>query len=921
MEQIKLYTIKIGAVKTDRERSLANLKFNKELTLKNIKRQTRRIAMSNLGVTEWSEEVSKEYEVVKKRYAEYKALIERVKDMYSRALDEEILSYQGTRQLVATTKVNKDGKEYNSIFNNYNLIATSVCDLTRILGIESGTTTKDIIILDCEGADLKYVQQVLYRGLDIVNGETGEIENYQFFTASAGQIRQQKIVMIKTAIWNEYEETLMCGLTIEKINELGGMNINKFLAYLSLNGTSSTPIKKFDINRVCVVNDFEALVQDKVDNVYREDKTIETTTTYVNKKGTEVTRKMKKEVAEWTLEREFADIMIPHMDGAGICLPKFSSKNIQFRMPWCKGLLVPIDFIKYGQEVLGLYANEDYIIKDYWGDEVNLKNIDVIMTKSQFKLADYYSNWNEYKEAFVKYNRTFNIVNTDPDTFENKELNYQFLQTLSDMSDEQIEILTQGTKDKINDIHHDRDAQLRLLGATNSNKNRNYMQEALRLYPEMLTNAYFKKQVSNMVDSIKTKAKSGHIKIKNVKRTFICPDVTCFVEWLLTGNECPKGIGLGKDEVYCNLYTDSKRLALLRNPHSSREWFIGTNKRAEGKIKWFATNGVYVSDFTLASKYLTFDVDGDEAFLIGEDNAWLLDLAEEQMKDIRPLCYPMGKAGKLEINSQNIYESLKYAWHNGNIGKISNASTNIWSKDKVTKEDIKMTNLLSVANNFCIDSAKTLEMPRIPSEVKEVMRERLFPYFFQFAKGKSPEQCRPMGGCVMDRICRSIDSIPYTEFDYSKGFGKFQYKVLLNKKLTKEYNQELIDLYLTKEEEFRAYLKVIKSRQQAEDSDNTTNYKNIASDIVAKEIKEDIAKLGIDIKDAVDQILLYTFKKDDLKMSFLWDVFGDIIIENIVKNLKGQSLDKGYIMCPECGARIKKSNKAKACSKCKANLK
>ena len=93
-------------------------------------------------------------------------------------------------------------------------------------------------------------------------------------------------------------------------------------------------------------------------------------------------------------------------------------------------------------------------------------------------------------------------------------------------------------------------------------------------------------------------------------------------------------------------------------------------------------------------------VDGDSAFLIGEDNAWLLDLAQEQMKDIRPLCYPMGKAGKLEINSQNIYESLKYAWHNGNIGKISNASTNIWSKDQVTEEDIKMTNLLSVAKLY-----------------------------------------------------------------------------------------------------------------------------------------------------------------------------------------------------------------------------
>ena len=70
-------------------------------------------------------------------------------------------------------------------------------------------------------------------------GFTCNGEKYQYFTSSAGQIRKKKAVFIKEATWNRIKKTVMCGLTVEKINARGGINVNKYLAYLALAATAT----------------------------------------------------------------------------------------------------------------------------------------------------------------------------------------------------------------------------------------------------------------------------------------------------------------------------------------------------------------------------------------------------------------------------------------------------------------------------------------------------------------------------------------------------------------------------------------------------------------------------------------------------------------------------------------------------------
>mgnify|MGYP002509053264 CR=1 FL=1 len=53
----------------------------------------------------------------------------------------------------------------------------------------------------------------------IYYGFTYKGEKYIYFTSSAGQIRTKKTVFIKESVWKQFEKTIMCGLTIDLIND------------------------------------------------------------------------------------------------------------------------------------------------------------------------------------------------------------------------------------------------------------------------------------------------------------------------------------------------------------------------------------------------------------------------------------------------------------------------------------------------------------------------------------------------------------------------------------------------------------------------------------------------------------------------------------------------------------------------------
>lgn len=918
-KQIKLYSINLGMVKTGDEKQLYSMKYLNDGSVFRIKQNLSNQIKRSLNTTEWTSECNDIFKRELKQNILHK-VINRGNKKITTMIHDTIKGFDDTRYV--------DSK----FFKDTNVIAFFDNVLTRTLGLKSGEPTLDFIVIEVGNTDMLIVKQVIENGLIIRSREMKDDKvvvvdkKYKFFTAGAGQTRQKKFMMIKEDVWNDFEKELMCGLTIEQVNTYGGMNVNKFNAYLSLNNSASEIVDGFDIDKCIVVEDFTEIVNDTVDYITRDDEVDNGITEYTTKGGKNVKRKNKK--TEWSISRESKDISFDFMDGAGICLTNIFSKNTQIRLPWFKGLLCPIDYKKYIKE------NEDCVtkVKDIYGKEYDIleDDIQVIFTKSQFKMWKFYKNiyinendkeegkepfiygWEVYKACYKLYNCTCNKCMEDEDKLKNMRINYQMLQTLTDMSDEEIENLAKDTKLLVNEVHSSKNKQLEFLGATLETKRRDYMQEVIRLYPEILTSKYIKKQLSDTITSFKREAKSGRIKL-HAKRTFIVPDLIHFMS-LLFGNG--QDYGLNKNEVFFDTYKDSKKLALLRSPHLSREWCLRNNTSNE-KTKYFKTNGIYVSAKDLGHLILMNDWDGDEALVVedSEEQKWLLNLAERQMEDIRPLYYEMGGGEGKIINPVNIFNSLKFVYEKSNIGKVSNTLTNIFSKDDYEKnmDNIKK---LCAYNNWIIDSAKKLELPKLPKDVKQLMNNKLYPYFFQFAKDKKKNECREIGNGVIDRICKSIDNVKNTDFDYSQGFGRFNLnKLLHNKKI--EINYEVIEFYLKLENSTRTLIKQYATKYKEEESD--FNYKELAYN----QAREDVLKYSNSIKicylDIVDMIIKYSFKDDEMKLAFVFNVFGAVIINNLNNNLELSLNNENVIMCECCGKRFRlktPNSNQKYCDRC-----
>lgn len=892
--QIGMYCVKLSMVRTKKEKSLGNIRNDINQRRYKFRNGLSTYIKNKLNTKNWTEECSKLFKDIitnSKRYEQ----IEKELKLIKKKISELYIVNKDLDRCVKSKNI-----------RTKNIIAVGSNNLTRTLGLYLGDFTDKIITVKVGDMDDLIVNKVIKDGLKI------DDKQYKFFTAGAGQTRTKKFMMILDNL-DEVMLTLMCGLSIDKINKLGGMNINKFLSYLALNNSSSTVWEGFDINKCIVVDDFKTMVSAVVDYIDRKTNTIE----YMDKAN----RKRTKDVTEWTINnnKKMDNILVPHFDGLGLIFDKNYKKNMQIRLPWIKGLLTYFDIISYCKEN-GYSTKVKDIYNKEWDIAEDKDNIQVIFTKSQFKLYEFYKDWEDYCTKFNTHNCTANICLVDSNKssdYKDMDINYQMLQQLIHITDEQIEGFTSDFKELIDKVHTDKDTQLEFLGATKNNKHRDYFQEALRLYPEMLTSAYVKKQISERITSEKKKACSGKIEIKNSKRVFILSDPIAFCDWLFGGIEKPEGY-LKDGEVYCNLYETDIKLDILRSPSLSFEHVIRTNVRAtKGKYNWYKTNGLYTSTHDVISKVLAFDVDGDEALVVSTD--WIITLVEDMIKkyDIKPIYFEMDKAGANEINNSNIAQSLLFVYHKSNIGKVSNKLTNLWNSENPMEKYLLMQKLCAY-NNDVIDSAKTLSIPKLPNDVKDILKKEKYPYFFQYAKNKKEFQCKKMSNSVMDRICRDIESIERKEFDYSKGFGTFRIKTLLNNQDNVEVNKDVISKYITLEKTTLNNIDEYAREFDNEDEEDMkkTNFKETFYREARQEFLDFTKSIGIDYINCVDMIIKYTYKTNDLKMAFMWNVFGAVIINNLNKNIK-KSLDNGYMMCKDCGKRVKReTNNQIRCADC-----
>lgn len=463
----------------------------------------------------------------------------------------------------------------------------SVCD-KNIISVFDSTFTRTIgATVDELSEDFMVVQVYFFSIIkDLIHyGFMYNGEKYIYFTSSAGQIRTKKTVFIKESVWKKHEKTLMCGLTIDKINEKGGMNINKLLAYMALNCSATDVWEEFDISKTIVVDDFETEVYGTYDLVDETD---------------------------YSITRKEGYVPIPHTDGCGMILPEafgVKQRNVMVRLPFVKGLLGVFDFHRFIEE-----NNCSPIVKDIYGVEHDIiaEDIQVVFTKSQTKLWKYYDNWRQYQEYFRKYNCSAATTNPEEKHIKNSTINYQMLQSLTDITDKEIVKLATPSINRLKDICSSVENIKDVFGITAYNQDKTAFQKAVEVYPELLNDVYVRAKLKDIKDSLIKRYKSGKLQV-NGKYTFVLPDLYAACEHWFMGKENPDGL-LEDKEVYCRLFSNYKKVDCLRSPHLFCEHAIRdnvahiSNQERDEKIRdWFCTNAIYTSCKDLISKILQFD--------------------------------------------------------------------------------------------------------------------------------------------------------------------------------------------------------------------------------------------------------------------------------------------------------------------------
>ncbi|OLN25788.1 RNA dependent RNA polymerase [Desulfosporosinus metallidurans] len=737
---------------------------------------------------------------------------------------------------------------------------------TRTLGLVANETTTDIFSFQI--TNYVVAQHLMKSGFDF-NGE-----HYSFYTATAGGMRDKKLTYINDRIYKKHSASLLCGITHEDIDFKGGIVLPKLLAYSALLFSASDPWPEFDIDRAIVIPDWSTTVTGLMD-VISEDPT--TLGNFIVTPSVMVQN------------------TIVHSDGAGWINPSLSKKNLQVRLPFFKGLLVSTPYLDKCAE------SGNYMIPDIYGDIHDLRDVDVVFSASMFKMSKYYSSWNDYKTKYKTNHCTANICNEEEEHMRTGSTNYQFLQSMISMTEKELEQLITPVRNQLTDAYSQRDTMLALHGATPQNKHKSLSQEALMLYPEMLQDYSTKQLLKDRIHSMRYQASMGKIRIKGSVNTYVIPDMGGWLNHEIAHtDECL----LQGDEVSCSVFQDQENLLLNRSPALYLEHVCAKNVVNSDTKHWNPTKAIMTSSFSLCSKVLMFDVDGDH--LLVSNQEFLYNAAKRSMDGVLPLSYSAGKSKLEQITNDNIWTSLKLTFKHGSIGTWSNKLSKFYNSDEAKHGNLQVPQLLTFLNNLSIDVAKTGYFPTLDKRVKDLLKGvngADLPYYLKYDDPK--KKVEPINDSLMNRLCKKIEDIPTPyRYDFSQ-VGKFDYKTLLHDK-DAIATPEVVELYD----------KLDKAKTQAFMVSDQPN--SLIAGQIYSQLRKDMVNAfpELSLEEIVDQIVVHSFTKHKTaKRTALMTAFGDVILDAIKHNIENP-LDKGYFLC-QCGARFKQiKNNQKYCKPC-----
>ena len=334
--------------------------------------------------------------------------------------------------------------------------------------------------------------------------------------------------------------------------------------------------------------------------------------------------------------RKDEPIKMDASDGYGLMLPCLAERwskelGLDYVMSGCntrfsfeKGMVFAFDFIDFAEKVAG-----NYIVKDAYGTERDIREVELILTTSMVKLWDSYPSSDAYVQTSLSNGYTFGVPKTCPKELESeRSLNYQFIQSY-DLTEEDIDELIEPTMRDIRDAlggdWRKTILYLKGSGITENNVSRlndDYIKAAM-IDERMLDDPYVQNSIYQLIRNRINEAKVGVIKVHG-NYSIVSGD-----PYLL----CQSIFGLEKTgllqvgEIYSEYWAGSEKLACYRAPMTCHNNIRLVRPADREEVRyWYRhirTATIINGWDTMAAALNGMDTDGDMVMLT--DNRVLVD--------------------------------------------------------------------------------------------------------------------------------------------------------------------------------------------------------------------------------------------------------------------------------------------------------
>ena len=672
--------------------------------------------------------------------------------------------------------------------------------------------------------DILHYYKILQDGL-YINGF-----KYVRLMCSAGQARVNTVILIREDYEKEVKRRLKCGAKEVKITK------NKYNAYFALSSSSTYLIPK---PNVFLVDDCEIEMEKKVDWISKVPPE-EKTTLSNNEKVTEEIKKLTFNL----------------FDGCGAVSVEFAKKIAKeleldyipsafcVRCAYVKGMIFVIDFKQYARE------HNITVVNDLYGNPQNIEEMDMILTKSQFKLYNAYDSIEDYHRLCDENGIFWGVTKVTPKEDNSFfRSNYQFCQAIDLRNDKDVEDLCKPTVDWLTGVAGGDINQvlLYLLGSICDKKDEDFnnilnltndnVAKALILNSDMINDEYIRSTVTLSINKKIRESYLGKL-ILDGNFSVMIPDMYAFMQHAF-GQEVTGA--LKEFEYYSDFWNKRGKdtIVAMRSPLTWRSEVnklpLVNNELTEKWFKYFTSGIVYNVWGCDCIIHADSDFDGD--IVATTDNDVFLRCRYDNL----PITYTKSTVDKEIINEDELYQADIQSF-NSTIGQITNISTSFYEllakfendqdKKPYTDEIIERLKLIRKSQGDSIDKAKGIKIEPMPkhwtrsviSLPKDESQERMDfcneivadrkPYFFRYLYPKEnakyldyvrkhDENVQLLFGKTLDDLLNadpadlSADELKYLHEDYEKYIPLIDYNGRMNK-ICHYMENELKEIKLSK---------------------------------------------------------------------------------------------------------------------------